>query len=102
VLNLIRISNILVHAHVERLNTGPPKSYIDMGMAPSICVLRRYIRMKSTTGIDIQVKSSKSDAIPNRKADTKLVSSFEVVTKGMSAPDSRVVLSTWKEWENRA
>jgi hypothetical protein len=48
--------------------------------------------MKSTTGVDIQVKSSKSNVIPNRKADTKLVSSFEVVTKGMSASDSRVVL----------
>lgn len=48
------------------------------------------MRIESTTGVDIQVKSSKSDAMPNRKADTKLVSSFEVVTKkGMSAPRSR-------------
>jgi hypothetical protein len=45
------------------------------------------MRIESTTGVDIQVKSSKSDATPNRKDDTRLVSSFEVVTKkGMSAP----------------
>lgn len=54
------------------------------------------MRIESTTGVDIQVKSSKSDATPNRKEDTRLVSSFEVVTKkGMSAPRS-------KEWGNKA
>jgi len=39
------------------------------------------MRIDSTTGVDIQVRSNKSDDTPNRKDDTKLVSSFEVVLK---------------------
>ena len=39
------------------------------------------MRIDSTTGVDIQVRSSKSDDTPNRKDDTRLVSSFEVVLK---------------------
>jgi len=51
---------------------------------------------ESTTGVDIHGKSRKSNAIASRVADTKLVSSFEVVVKkGMSAPGT-----TWKEWKN--
>ena len=47
------------------------------------------MRIESTTGVDIQVKSSKSDATPNRKEDTRLVSSFEVVTKKVMSATAR-------------
>jgi len=55
------------------------------------------MRIKSTTGVDMQVRRSMSDDTPNRKADTKLISSFEVIMKkGMSTPHKTVDGGMWK------